>query len=545
MNLLKDLEYAREAHPNLNAGCLPGTRTEIMDAIFYWGLGADAPPSATNNPMILPYSQSSRVLWVCGALGTGKTSIIRSLAARMDALGCRRVYYGFDKNQPSASIARLFSTIARDLADLDPGRKHKLVELLKEKTEIRTTGDCELQFQQFIVNTAIGATRIGETVIFIDAFDESGKMEARRQLLRILTQRASELPAGLRIIISSRDERDVLDALESPPPGIEVIRMQDVAEDLTFRDIEKYVKKSLWDVKELQVERYSDSLDQLVRRAGTSFQWAATACRFIRSDDIGGADPREQLENILEADHGLDALYTTIMAQYFDSADTRTLARLKSVLGRILVAREPLPLRALVQLLPPTPVFSVGLDDLIQQRIVRFLGSLLSGTHDDTAPILALHASYREFLHDSTRSGAFFVDENEAHELMALGCLRVMETELKFNIGRIPTSFLPNHKIPNIKDLVQQHISQQLSYASQNWSVHVLGMANIAVAVKPVLRLLRDNFLKWLEVMSLTETDPQGVLTALTNVEVCGDPECAVRSQLIQTRPLIYRHLQS
>lgn len=451
----------------------------------------------------------------------------------MEAMGYRRVYYGFDKNQPRATISRLFSTIARDLADLDPGRKRQLVELLKERTEIRTTGDCELQFKHFIVDAAVGVTSVGETVIFIDAFDESGKIDSdeRRQLLRILTERASQLPAGLRIVISSRDERDVLDALELPHPGVDVIRMQDIAKELTCRDIDTYVKTELQGVKELQAEKYHQSLDQLVRRAGTSFQWAATACRFIKSDDRGAVDRTKRLQNVIQSHRGLDALYLTIMDQYFDCTDEESLALLKSLLGRILIAQEPLPLQALAQLIPPASVFSIGLKDfLIQQRIVRFLGSLLSGTHDDNTPIAPLHASYREFLHDSARSGAFCVDEKEACELMALGCLRVMETELEFNIGRIPTSFLPNLKIPNIEDLVQEHISLQLSYASQNWSLHVLGMANIAVAVNSVLRLLRDNFLKWLEVMSLMQTDPQGVLTTLTNVEVCGDLECAVRS---------------
>lgn len=148
----------------------------------------------------------------------------------------------------------------------------------------------------------------------------------------------------------------------------------------------------------------------------------------------------------------------------------------------------------------------------------------MNGTHDDGTPIVLLHASYREFLHDSKRSGAFFVDETEAHGSMVLGCLRVMETELEFNICRIPTSFFPNLQIPNINDLVREHISIALSYASRNWTFHISQMPNIAVAVKPLLMFFRERFLEWLEVMSLTQTDPHGVLTALNklnNVQVC------------------------
>lgn len=338
------MRYAPEAHHDLDLRCLPGTRMEIIQAIIHWALGADLPPSALNNLQMLKYSASARVLWVCGTAGSGKTSILRSCATTIGTMGRCGAFYGFGKNQPAASISALFSTIARDLADLDPTRKHQLVEVIKNDNAKRTTSDCKLQFQYHIITPAIGVMSIGETVIFIDAFDESGSFEERRQLLHILTERASELPSGLRIVITSRYERDVQDALESPLPGVDVMRMQDVAETLTIRDIDKYVKASLWEVKQLRAEKYHSSLDQLVGKAGTSFQWAATACRFIKSENSGGVDPREQLENVLKSDHGLDALYTTIMAHYFNPTDALPLARLKSVLGRILSAREPLPL---------------------------------------------------------------------------------------------------------------------------------------------------------------------------------------------------------
>lgn len=326
-------------------------------------------------------------------------------------------------------------------------------------------------------------------------------------------------------MVTSRDVRDVLDALELPLPGVDVMRMQDVAEALTFRDIDKYTKSSLQDIKELRNDKYRNLVDSLVRRAGVSFQWAATACRFIKSDDIGGVDRRERLENVLKPNHGLnalDALYTAIMVQYFDPSDAGSLRRLKSVLGRILCAHAPLPLRALAELLPPTSIFTAGLDDFpIQQRILRFLGSLLSGAHDDDSPIILLHASYREFLYDSARSGPFFVDEKEAHELMALACFRVMETSLQFNICHIPTSFLPNLKIPNIEGLLQQYISLSLSYASRNWAFHVSKMPDAVVALGSLILFFQENFLKWLEVMSLTQTDPLSVLADVTDIEVC------------------------
>lgn len=182
LNVLDGMKYSPEAHHDLRAACLPGTRTEIIDAMIHWGFGADVPPSMAKNPM-MQYNASARVLWVCGTAGSGKTSILHSCAAKAKAMGRRGAYYGFDKNLPTATISCLFSTIGRDLADLDPVRKHQLVESIKDDNEKRTTVNCDLQFEYHIVAPTMGVASIGETVIFIDAFDESGNFEERRQLV--------------------------------------------------------------------------------------------------------------------------------------------------------------------------------------------------------------------------------------------------------------------------------------------------------------------------------------------------------------------------
>jgi hypothetical protein len=50
---------------------------------------------------------------------------------------------------------------------------------------------------------------MGDTVIVIDAFDEIGSAQDGADALEILTRRAHELPDGLRIVVTSRVEREV------------------------------------------------------------------------------------------------------------------------------------------------------------------------------------------------------------------------------------------------------------------------------------------------------------------------------------------------
>lgn len=86
-----------------------------------WAMGADSTPSSLRTSIALAPQDSSCVLWLRGT-------------ERIQDLGSMGAYYGFNRNQPAVDLASMFITIARDLAD----------------------------------------PAIGNTIVFIDAFDESG-----------------------------------------------------------------------------------------------------------------------------------------------------------------------------------------------------------------------------------------------------------------------------------------------------------------------------------------------------------------------------------
>jgi len=261
----------------------------------------------------------------------------------------------------------LFSTIARYLADLDNSRKQRLVDAVKNETAIRRTDNCKLQFQHFIVTSFKDDKAVGETIVFIDAFDESGDVPARADALAILTKRASEFPPGLRVVVASRYERDIQDALQSPlPPGVEIMLVDDIPRHQTSRDIATYIHNELHVLNELREVEHKTQVDALIRRAGTSFQWAATACRFICNDSNAGVDPRDQIRTVLGADEGLYALYSAVMKQHCDPSHEMEVERVKSILGRIICAREPLSLHVLVHLVPPDSILTPN--DMWTQR---------------------------------------------------------------------------------------------------------------------------------------------------------------------------------
>ena len=95
---------------------------------------------------------------------------------------------------------------------------------------------------------------------------------------------------------------------------------------------------------------------------------------------------------VLTSNQGLDGLYTNILDQHFRNDTPEELQVLKIVLGSIICAKQPLPLRALVRLgvqSPQSEPTTSSLDDY--HRLVRLLASLLKNTDDIDKPLSSFH----------------------------------------------------------------------------------------------------------------------------------------------------------
>ena len=515
--------------------CLDGTRTEIIEAILQWATHAVSPD--TKDWIGRVPRLSARVLWLCGVAGSGKSRISRSIAARLDDLQRLGSLYCCDyKNRETLNPRSLFSTIALHLADRDPLRKQRLVNTIRDKRAIRRTEICRQQYQNFIITPSADLPVVGDTVIVVDAFDEIGSAQDREDALEILTKRAHELPDGLRIVVTSRFERDIQDALQLPEgAGVDYMLMEDIPTDLTVRDIAVYVQDALKSVKGLT----SAQLAELAQAAGDSFQWASTACRYIRNDDDGRGTklPRERLPLFLAGNQGLDELYARILNEHFGKGTSEDLARLKLILGQIVGVKEPRSLRALWELTPQNlraPNSELSLDDY--QHIVRHLASLLVNTHDVDQPIYPFHTSFVDFLCDAERQPEYVVDVKQANYYMAIGCLEVMGRELRFNICRIPTSYKANKDIENLDSLIMENISPHLLYVSNFWAQHISHLTDVddMISLKLLDLLQSSRFLQWLEVMSVTGASFQTPLITLDS------PKVSLQVNYVRTFLLIF-----
>jgi hypothetical protein len=230
----------------------------------------------------------------------------------------------------------------------------------------------------------------------------------------------------------------------------------------------------------------------------------------------GGLNPAERLSMLVtstfknnQLDH-MDQLYLRILSQIFDAEDNVVMERFQSVLGRVLIIKDPLSISVLKSLCYTDE--SADIVDLILQP----LGSLLSGITQDF-PVRPLHTLFRDFLTSPGRGGSFFINVSLHHSSLALACLRVMKTELRFNICGLETSCVLNREILDLAARVNNAIPTYLSYACRFWATHLHTTTFDRVILKEVKNFMDNHLLFWLEVLSLTK-QANMASTALSSV---------------------------
>ena len=483
--------------------CLEGTRNGILNEITAW---------------ISNTEDNTRVFWLHGNAGTGKSSIAHTIAYRFKKLGRLGSCYCFNRNEMAEQRDKnIFTTIARDLADRDKQMRRELVAAIHPDTSLKNTTDILQQWKELIMKPALKLSEamVGPIVIVIDALDESGGADSRQHILRILAgkmddeSRISKLPPNFRILLTSRPLPDIYDALN----GVIHVRrksMDSIPSALTQCDILHYVSCELSGLKGIQSKEVSASL---ACASDGLFEWARLACAYIKGDDAG-TTAMERFELVITHNKDdyvplLDSMYKLTLETIFppdqDMRRNRSirLDRFRSVMAQILGTAEPLPLASLNTMRHQF----VHLRKTDINTILRPMGALLSGTTDPAATIRPLHASFPEFLMDENRSGEFFIDVSHIHNDLAFASLGVMKDGLQFNICRLPTSYLPNSEIHDLAERVEKYISPELSYSCRFWTKHLrFTQFNLPLA-EAVRGFFNDEWLLfWLEALSLLKT---------------------------------------
>ncbi|KIJ97428.1 hypothetical protein K443DRAFT_105698 [Laccaria amethystina LaAM-08-1] len=473
-------ELKAPSHGKVRDRCMPGTREDVLTCIKTW----------------LDDLNKPNIFWLSGSPGSGKTTIASTVVADFDCFSgqfffCRDEAELWDPDNLWRRIALDLSLGSNDL------RKSIAQGLETQKANIRGL-DISMQFEHLIAKPLqqVCGTSVKPLLIVVDALDECDSYE---KLLPSLVS-WSHLPKSLKLLITSRNHHNIQTRLRYVSVHHNLNTGHGVSTQ-TSDDLEKYLIARFSEVTGLPPKWPGPAkVSFLVRKAAGLFLWAKSAIDFILHN---GGDPEERL-NIISADSGegidvVDSLYHQVISVALQGLRKPEETGLKLVLGSIVIAKNPLRIKDLTELL--------GVKDAWLNSIIGQLSPILSISNASYLHIC--HQSVADFLRDSERSQDLWVDPQLYSLRFAGSCLKLMNAKLKFNFFDLKTSHILNKDIPELNDHIKSVKSTALDHASYFWASYLKKDCDKSLQLEvqaAMEKFLMVHLLHWLEIMSLMGT---------------------------------------
>ena len=512
--LLNNIQHTPDAEYSSGnrEGCLRGTRTGILLQLEDW----------------LEDKESQPIFWLNGLAGTGKSTIAQTFAEVAFAEGKLGASFFCSRDSENRSnIQAIFPTLAFQLAYQYPSFRQQLLPVLRANPGIRHKSLCS-QLEKAIVGP-LTAHPI-PTLIVIDALDECRDDQPASAILSVLSRYVDKLPT-VKFFITGRPEPQIRSGfrLKSLQPITEILRLHEVEPSSVDSDISLFFRTRLNEIAKARSDcdfspGWPDPfhINILCKKAAGFFIYAATVVKYVVSKSCV---PTEQLEQIIslpqctsQEGRGVDPLYTQILEQAVDvNASKKDKEKIyncfRTVVGAVLLAFNPLSVRALSELLGTSNIFSTFYP----------LHSLFLVPEKAENPIQVFHKSFPDFLTDHERCNGkwFFVDPAVYHAKMFFSCLRLMRERLKRNICN-----LDDHEnlseVENLSGFQKAYIGDALEYSCRCWSKHLLGIPGnspyVGEAQKAIDEFFSTSLLYWVEALVLTRNLGIGIY-AMNNVE--------------------------
>ncbi|KAJ3018624.1 UNVERIFIED_CONTAM: hypothetical protein HDU68_011064 [Siphonaria sp. JEL0065] len=262
----------------------------------------------------------------------------------------------------------------------------------------------------------------GKNLLFvIDALDECERPGSigRVNLLLTIKDYHKKLPKGIKLLVTSRPEEDIVMALEAIKPDEMLIRQQHAIQDVFIYFEFKFHKLC----SDAGVEYTDDIRDAAARLADASqgvFVFAALACQqFAEMRARNRGDFRARLlqgvETLSEGGGNMDSIYIPFLNSHYSNADDHDFVMFAAFMGIVTAVSVALSAEAIALILN-IPVYVVD-------AVVLRIGSIL---HLQGGRIRVLHKSVKDFLTSRCVDKRFRVSIKKYHDLIASKCFKLV-----------------------------------------------------------------------------------------------------------------------
>ncbi|EKM76350.1 hypothetical protein AGABI1DRAFT_108887 [Agaricus bisporus var. burnettii JB137-S8] len=440
---IPEAAYDSEArHPA--PSCFPGTRTQYIEDIIQW---------ATSDDSTFPLH------WVMGPAGVGKSAVAQTSSERLKESGQLGAAFffggagGYDRPH-----TRLFTSVAYQLSTELPDY-HEIIDRAVSHDKTLITKNMSTQFNSLIVNPLRELQARGKQVerraIIIDGLDECDNVDAQCQLIEIIAESSRNHTTPFRWAFFSRPEPHI-EAMFSEASVSSICRTVVLQVSRTVDgEIESYLRGGFDNiVRHRNISMPSPwptdkDIRKVVEASAGLFIYAATVLRFV--ENSRSLSLEESLETVLN-----------IISERHTISGTPTLFAEIDVLYNLIMQRVPSGVLPSVQLLfadmlldgykgvwsaieegnclgfsevefrnlcnhvravvcyhdiKPLPAFGNSFNATRPFEVADSEIKCLLEEKDRTAGgvVSFYHKSFRDFLCDPSRSGAFCVTTPEMH----------------------------------------------------------------------------------------------------------------------------------
>ncbi|KAG6831034.1 hypothetical protein H0H87_006526 [Tephrocybe sp. NHM501043] len=465
-DVLRPVMAATYLSRSLNSGCFPGTRRTLLDQISAWFEGDSL--------------EVSRVFWLSGLAGTGKSAISHTVCEKLHAVGRLGASFFFsrDEDEPDRQlVAPIIPTLAFQLASVNPTYSRNLFDALQAHPDAYFYTQ-QKQLKELIMDPLKKVPSLPSYLIILDALDQCDAEGG--DLIPLIFRELSASGLNIKVLITSRPEQSIRGMFRisnSQRNHYMTAVLHDMDPSAVKEDITSYLANYL---QRIQTSRTmtlpwpgDDVINDLAIRAGMSFTVAASIIDSLTNRYCLDKHcfSHTQLRGLLtsgssipwslysKVDHEYRQILHASMGNGYNS--TPLYARFRKVVGGIILLHNSLSISALAELLEH--------DKKDLEEALNLLHSLFDIPSNPVQPIRMFHPSFRDFLltRERCQDPRLYVSKGRAHAWLALCCLN------KIMLSDHDESRIIRSTNLHIRFRALRFVPPALSYACQHWGDHL------------------------------------------------------------------------